>query len=62
MYRVEFINHLEVFQKKLELFKENPAKKDDRIDEYFKFMAHISGVYKEELADLLSSEILNLLQ
>ena len=62
MYRVEFANHLEVFQQKLELFKENPAKKDDRMDEYFKFLAHVSGVYKEELSEFLSSEILNLLQ
>jgi hypothetical protein len=32
------------------------------MDEYFKFLAHVSGVYKEELAEFLSSEILNLLQ
>jgi len=30
--------------------------------EYFKFMAHISGVYQEELADYLSNEMLNILQ
>jgi hypothetical protein len=46
----------------LELFKENPAKKEDEMVEYFKFMAHISGVYKEELADYLSNEMLNILQ
>jgi hypothetical protein len=32
------------------------------MDEYFKFLAHVSGVYKEELSEFLSSEILNLLQ
>ena len=62
MYRKEFQNHLEVFQQKLELFKENPAKKDDSMDEYFKFMAHISGVYQAEISEYLSSEILNILQ
>ena len=32
------------------------------MDEYFKFMAHISGVYKEELAEYLCNEYINLLQ
>ena len=32
------------------------------MDEYFKFMAHISGVYKEELAEYLCNELINLLQ
>lgn len=62
MYRKEFSNHLEVFQQKLELFKENPAKKEEEMVEYFKFMAHISGVYQEELAEFLSNEMLNILQ
>lgn len=31
------------------------------MDEYFKFLAHISGVYKDELADYLSNEIINML-
>ena len=62
MYKKEFNNHLEVFQQKLELFKENPAKKEDEMIEYFKFMAHISGVYQEELAEYLSNEMLNILQ
>ena len=43
-------------------FKENPAKKDEKMNDYFKFMAHISGVYKEELAQYLSQEVINLLQ
>jgi protein SDA1 len=43
-------------------FKENPAKRDERMDDYLKFMAHISGVYKEELAEYLSQEIINMLQ
>jgi hypothetical protein len=62
LYRNEFKAHLELFQQKLADFKEQPAKKDDRLDEYFKFMAHISGVYKEDLADYLSNEYINLLQ
>lgn len=62
MYRGEFKSHLELFQAKLAVFKESPAKKDDQLDEYFKFFAHISGVYKEELADYLCNEFINLLQ
>lgn len=62
MYRNEFAQHLEIFQSKLESFKESPGKKDDEMDEYFKFMAHISGVFKEELAEYLCNEFINLLQ
>ena len=62
MYKKEFLTQFGIFQKKLTEFKENPAKKDDQIDQYFKFMAHISGVYKEELAEYLSNEIINMLQ
>lgn len=51
-----------IFQKKLAEFKENPAKRDEQMDDYFKFLAHISGVYKEELAEYLSNEIINMLQ
>jgi len=32
------------------------------MDEYFKFFAHISAVYKEELAEYLCNEFINLLQ
>ena len=32
------------------------------MDDYIKFMAHISGVYKEELAEYLSTEVINVLQ
>ena len=32
------------------------------MDDYLKFLAHISGVYKDELADYLSNEIINMLQ
>jgi len=32
------------------------------MDEYFKFIAHISGVYQAEISEYLSSEILNILQ
>jgi hypothetical protein len=46
----------------LEEFKENPAKKDDRFEEYLKFLAHISAVYKDDLAEFLGQEIINLLQ
>ena len=62
LYRKEFAAHLEIFQQKLAEFKESPGKKDDRMDEYFKFLAHISGVYKEELAEYLCNEFINLLQ
>lgn len=62
MYKKEFLTQFSVFQTKLQEFKENPAKKDDQMDEYFKFLAHISGVYKDELADYLSNEIINMLQ
>ena len=62
MYKQEFLTQFALFQKKLEEFKENPAKKDEQMDEYFKFMAHVSGVYKEDLAEYLSNEIINMLQ
>jgi len=32
------------------------------MDDYFKFMAHISGVYKEDLAEYLCNEFINILQ
>ena len=47
MYRREFRAHIEVFTKKLKELKENPAKKDQQMIDYFKFMAHVSGVYRE---------------
>jgi protein SDA1 len=62
MYKKEFLTQFGVFQKKLAEFKENPAKKDEQMDDYFKFMGHISGVYKEELAEYLSNELINMLQ
>ena len=37
--------HLDIFKEKMGVLKENPGKKSDAIDEYLKFMAHISGVY-----------------
>lgn len=61
MYKPEFTRHLEIFQKRLAAFKESPGKNDPEMDEYFKFMAHISGVYKEELAEYLTNEFINLL-
>jgi hypothetical protein len=65
MFKKDFRDQLAIFQEKLAEFKENPAKRDDRLEDYFKFMAHISGVkgvYKETLQDYLSTEIINLLQ
>ena len=61
MYKKEFLTQFGIFQEKLKEFKENPAKKDERMDDYFKFLAHISGVFKDELADYLSNEIINML-
>ena len=65
MFQKEFYKHLEDFKGKLLEFKENPAKRDDYFEDYLKFFAHISGVhgvYKEELADFLSQEMINLLE
>lgn len=65
MFTVEFRKHLEDFKSKLDEFKENPAKRDDKFEDYLKFFAHISGVngiYKDELNPFLSDEIMNLLQ
>jgi hypothetical protein len=45
-YKPEFKVHFQIFQNKLKEFKENPAKKDQDLIDYFKFMAHISAVYK----------------
>ena len=61
MYRKEMEEHLQIFKDKMGVLKENPGKKSDEIDEYLKFMAHISGVYKSELADFLCNEFINLL-
>ena len=61
MYKPEFEEHLGIFEGKLNEFKENPAQRDIRFDDYCKFMAHISGVYKEQIAEYLCSELINLL-
>ena len=47
---------------KLAEFKEHPAKKDQDMIDYFKFMAHISNVYQAQIAGFLSNELLNMLQ
>jgi protein SDA1 len=44
------------------VFKESPGKKDDYLEEYFKFFSHISNVYRDVLADFLCNEFINLLQ
>ena len=65
MFQKEFYQQLEDFKGRLLEFKENPAKRDDSFEEQLKFFAHISGVsgvYKEELADFLSQEMINLLE
>lgn len=62
MYKNEFKTHFSIFQEKLKEFKTNPVKKDVTIMDYFKFMAHISAVYKQQLPGFLSNEILNILQ
>ena len=62
MYKKEFASHFDIFQKMLAAFKESPAKRVEQMEEYLKFMAHISGVYKEDLAEYLCGEIINLLQ
>jgi hypothetical protein len=52
---------LQIFKDKLTEFKENPAKKSDEVEEYLKFLSHVSGVFKEEVVEFLSSELLNML-
>jgi len=47
MYKQEFRVHFGLFADKLKEFKENPARKDQEIIDYFKFLAHVSGVYRE---------------
>lgn len=61
-YRKEFKIHFNIFTEKLREFKLNPAKKSTDLIDYFKFMAHISGAYRQQLASFLSTEMLNLLQ
>ena len=53
LYRDILKTHLEIFKEKLDEFKENPAKKDEKLEDYCKFMAHISGVYRDDIADML---------
>jgi hypothetical protein len=54
--------HWNIFNVKLKEFKENPARKDLDMMDYFKFMAHISNIYQQQIAAFLSNELLNLLQ
>ena len=46
-YKKEFKIHFNIFVEKLREFKLNPAKKDNDLIDYFKFMAHISAVYRQ---------------
>jgi protein SDA1 len=62
MFKKEFENQFGIFQGKLTEFKESPGKKDEHLEEYFKFMAHISAVYRGDLVTFLSNEYINLLQ
>jgi hypothetical protein len=39
--------HWNIFNIKLKEFKENPARKDLDMMDYFKFMAHISNIYQQ---------------
>ena len=61
-YRKEFGVHFNIFTEKLKDFKENPAKKNQEIIDYLKFMAHVSGVYRQQIGAVVSNEMLNLLQ
>ena len=61
-YKPEFAAHWRIFIAKLAEFKEHPAKKDQDMIDYFKFMAHISNVYQAQIAGFLSNELLNMLQ
>ena len=45
-YKKEFSVHYNIFAEKLKDFKLNPARKDQEIIDYLKFMAHVSGVYR----------------
>jgi hypothetical protein len=47
VYRKEFRAHLDIFVGKLKELKESPSKKDKEMEEYFKFMAHVSGCYRD---------------
>ena len=60
-YKPEFAAHWRIFLTKLADFKENPAKKDQDMMDYFKFMAHISNIYQAQIAGFLSNELLNML-
>ena len=45
-YKPEFQVHWNIFNAKLKEFKENPARKDQDVMDYFKFLAHISNIYQ----------------
>ena len=62
LYKQEMQEHLAILKEKLEHFKEQPGSRDTTLEDYVKFMAHISGIYRENLADYLSTELINLLQ
>ena len=53
--------HYNIFTEKLKDFKLNPARKDQEIIDYLKFMAHVSGVYRQQIGAVISNEMLNLL-
>ncbi len=61
-YKPEFAAHWRIFLSKLAEFKENPAKRDQDMMDYFKFMSHISNIYQQQIAAFLSNELLNILQ
>ena len=61
LYKAEFAAHFKIFQQKLTEFKENPSKKDQDMIDYFKFFAHVSHSYQNQIAPFLSTELLNLL-
>lgn len=61
-YKKEFSVHYNIFAEKLKDFKLNPARKDQEIIDYLKFMAHVSGVYRQQIGATVSNEMLNLLQ
>ena len=62
MYRAEFKEHFDILKEKLVQFKESPGKRDEQLEEYLKWAAHISGIYRQDIADYMCNELLTILQ
>lgn len=61
LWKAEFSEHLKTFKKSFLNFREDPARDNEEVVKYIKFMTHISDVYKKELS-FLATEFIDCLE